>query len=155
MRGFGAVKHRCFVAILCASAVPPQSDPLPVNTTMTKIRIAIADDDDMVRSALRRYLMQEADFHWAGEASDGTDAILLVQSAHIDVLLLDVSMPRMGGLQALPLLRAGAPHTRVIMLSSHADPGYQRRALQLGAVAYLLKGGDPQVIAHAIRAAMP
>ena len=118
------------------------------------IRIAIADDDDMVRTALRRYLTQEPDFHWAGEACDGTGAILLVQSARIDVLLLDVSMPRMDGLQALPQVRAGAPHTRVIMLSSHADPGYQQRSLQLGAVAYLLKGSEPQLIAHAIRAAV-
>ena len=118
------------------------------------IRVAIADDDDMVRTALRRYLTQEPDVHWAGEASDGTDAILLVQSVRVDVLLLDVSMPRMGGLQALPQLRAAAPHTRVVMLSSHADDGYRKRALQLGATAYLLKGVDPQEIAEAIRAAM-
>ena len=121
---------------------------------MTMIRISIADDDDMVRSALRRYLTQEPDFHWAGEACDGTDAILLVQSVRVDVLLLDVSMPRMDGFQALPQVRAAAPHTRVLMLSSHADPGYQQRAMALGAVAYLLKGSDPHVIAHAIRAAM-
>jgi DNA-binding NarL/FixJ family response regulator len=120
----------------------------------TFIRIAIADDDDMVRSALRRYLMQEPDFHWAGEASDGLDAIVLVQSVGIDVLLLDVSMPRMSGLQALPQLRTTAPHTRVVMLSSYADHSYQQRSLELGAVAYLLKGSDPQVIAEAIRRAM-
>lgn len=118
------------------------------------IRVAIADDDDMVRTALRRYLAQEPDFVWAGEASDGTEAIELVRSVAVDVLLLDVSMPRMGGLQALPQVRSAAPHTRVVMLSSHADPGYRQRSVQLGAVAYVLKGADPQEIAQAIRAAM-
>ena len=120
----------------------------------TTIRIAIADDDDMVRTALRRYLTQEPDFVWVGEGADGSDAIALVQSAVIDVLLLDVSMPRMGGLQALAQVRAAAPHTRVVMLSSHADHGYQQRSFQLGAVAYLLKGGDPHEIVDAIRTAM-
>ena len=118
------------------------------------IRIAIADDDDMVRSALRRYLGQEPDFHWAGEAADGDEAIALVQAVPVDVLLLDVSMPRLDGLQALPRIRAAAPATRVLMLSSHADHAYQQRSMHNGASGYLLKGGDPHQIVEAIRHAM-
>ena len=108
----------------------------------------------MVRAALRRYLGQEPDLQLVGDAADGDEAIALVQAVAIDVLLLDVSMPRMGGLQALPQLRAVAPATRVLMLSSHADPGYQQRSMQNGACGYLLKGGDPHQIVEAIRHAM-
>lgn len=118
------------------------------------IRIAVADDDQMVRSALRNFLANEPGFEWVGEAQDGEDAIKLVQAMAIDVLILDLAMPRMGGLQALPRLRELAPRTRVLMFSSFPDIRHREQALQLGAAGYLLKGCDPQDIVDAVRAAM-
>lgn len=118
------------------------------------IRIAVADDDQMVRSALRNFLAHEPGFHWVGEAHDGADAIRLVQAMTIDVLILDLAMPRMSGLQALPKLREVAPHTRVLMFSSFPDTVHSDQARQQGAAGYLLKGCDPQEIVDAVRAVM-
>lgn len=117
------------------------------------IRFAIADDDPYVRSALRRWLAQEPDLECVGDAADGHEAIQLVQRVAVDVLLLDLVMPRLGGLQALPEVRQAAPATRVLVLSSSIDAATRARAMDAGASACLPKGGHPRNITEAIRSA--
>lgn len=115
------------------------------------IRVAIADDHAPIRSALRRFFSFEADMHWAGEACDGVEALALVCSVVVDVLLLDLSMPRMSGWEALPKLRAAAPHTRVLILSSQVDPWVTQKALAKGAAACVHKDVEPSVIVATVR----
>src|SRR5205085_12324899 len=97
------------------------------------IRVAVTDDDSMVRSALRRHLAHEPGIKFVGEATDGLEAIALVQSTEVDVLLLDFAMPRLNGLGALPRVRASSPATQVVMFSSFPDQRQRKEAMDLGA----------------------
>jgi DNA-binding NarL/FixJ family response regulator len=116
--------------------------------------VAIAEDDRMVRAALKRYLAQEPDFTIVGECVDGEEALRLVGSARVDVLLLDLSMPRLDGFAVLQELPRVSPATRVVVLTGDVDIAVARKALAAGATACLVKGADPQVIAQAVRRAM-
>ena len=120
----------------------------------TTIWVAIADDHLMVRSALKRYLEQEPDIRWAGEASDGEGAIILVQTHHVDVMLLDLAMPGLGGLVALPQIRAADPGVRVIVLSAHSSSDVVREAMREGASAFLEKVCEPSQIVDTIRSVL-
>jgi DNA-binding NarL/FixJ family response regulator len=120
----------------------------------TRIRVAIADDDARVRAALCRYLSQEPDLQLSGEAGDGLEALELVASVRVDVLILDLSMPRMNGWQALAALRRIAPATRVVILSGEDSEGVRKRAFDEGAAAFADKGGGAEAVVRAVRAVM-
>jgi len=115
------------------------------------IWVAIADDDAMVRSALRRYIESEPDLRCAGEAASAEEALVFLQTHHADVLALDLSMPGLGGLLALPRIRAVAPRVRTVVLTSHSE--HRQRALDAGAADYLLKPVGGLDLAAAIRKA--
>ena len=116
------------------------------------IRVVIADDHGVVRTGLRG-LLTDAGLEVVGEASNGRDAVEIVKELRPDVLLLDIRMPDMDGLQALAAIKAAHPQTSVIMLTTYANPEYLARAVSLGAAGYLSKEVDPQRIPRAVRAA--
>jgi DNA-binding NarL/FixJ family response regulator len=116
--------------------------------------LAIADDDRMVRRALARYLSQEPDFSIVGECADGDEALQLVARVQVDVLLLDLAMPRVHGFAVLQELPRVAPSTRAVVLTGDHDLSLEQRVLAAGAKACLNKGSEPTAIAHAVRAAV-
>lgn len=116
-------------------------------------RLLLADDHAVLRSGLRLMLDARSDMTVVGEAGDGVDVLPLARDLQPDVILLDLTMPRLGGLEALPLLREKAPAVRVLILTMHDDQGYLRQALRMGASGYVLKkAADVELIAaiHAV-----
>lgn len=116
------------------------------------IRVAIVDDHLLVRQGLREYLEQFPDIQWVGEAADGVAGLALVQANAVDVLLLDLAMPRMNGLQVLPEIRARYPATQVVVLTGYPESHYGADAKRLGAVAYIPKDCEPFQIVSTVRA---
>jgi len=121
---------------------------------VTPIRIILADDHAVLRTGLAALLNVRSDMTVVGEAADGAELLTLAKKTQPDVILLDLTMPRLGGLDVLPLLRQHVPHARVLILTMHHDEGYLRQALKNGAVGYMLKkAADVELIA-AIQAVM-
>lgn len=118
----------------------------------TTIRIVIADDHGVVRAGLRGFL-NEPDLEVVGEAVTGQEAIDLVDELQPDVVLLDIRMPDVDGLQALGEIKSAHPTTSVIMLTTYDNPKYLARSVELGAAGYLSKELDPERIPRAVRAA--
>jgi DNA-binding NarL/FixJ family response regulator len=116
-------------------------------------RIAICDDVRAYRELLTIAFSVEHDIEVVGEAATGEEAIELVRREQPDVLLLDVAMPKMDGLEALPQVVEAAPATRVIMLTGFARAELRERALAGGAFGYLEKGATPRELADAVRSA--
>ncbi|MFY9509669.1 MAG: response regulator transcription factor [Rubrivivax sp.] len=115
------------------------------------IRVGIADDHVIVRTGLRQFLSEQVDLRVTGEASNGQEALDLVRGGDIDVLLLDLSMPGQGGVDALAAIRARAPELPVLILSGFPETHYATTLLKQGASGYLNKECDPEEIAKAIR----
>ena len=114
-------------------------------TSTSQITIVLAEDHHMVRQGLKLVLEQEKNFRLVGEASDGLEAIRLVETVKPGVLVLDLMIPRLHGLDVTRHVRKNCPATRVIILSMHADEPYVMEALRNGAAGYVLKdstGGD-------------
>lgn len=121
--------------------------------TEDRIRVLVADDHALVREGIRRVLDEDPGFEVVGEAADGPEALTLVGERDPDVVVLDLSMPRMGGLEVAARLRAGHPGTRVLVLSMHDDAEYVARAVRAGAHGYLLKDdAGPAQLRDAVRA---
>lgn len=115
------------------------------------IRILIADDHGVVRAGLQG-LLNDAGFEIVAAVATGREAVTLASRLHPDVVLLDIRMPDMDGLQALAAIKAQLPTLSVIMLTTYANPEYLTRALALGAAGYLLKESDPEEIPGIVRA---
>jgi DNA-binding NarL/FixJ family response regulator len=115
------------------------------------IRILIADDHSVVRKGIRMLLEDETDIQIVGEASDGDEAIDLLASISTDVLLLDITMPRMSGIEALKVISQKYPAVRTLMFSMHNNPDYIVKAVQHGAAGYLLKDTGLEEILRAVR----
>jgi DNA-binding NarL/FixJ family response regulator len=107
--------------------------------TPKPIRIVLADDHPIVRAGVREVLKQIPGAEIVGEASDGRQAVELVKSARPDVVVLDISMPVLNGLEAAERISKAFPNVRVIILSRHENEEYYWRALKLGACGYVLK----------------
>ncbi len=116
------------------------------------IRVLIADDHGVVRTGLRAMLEREG-MEVVGEASSGQEALQKTEETLPQVVLLDIRMPGMDGLQTLTALKAAFPETSVIILTSYAKPGYLARAVLNGAAGFLSKEIDPDHIPAAVRAA--
>ncbi len=116
------------------------------------IRIVLADDHSVMRSGLRALLQQHADMQVVGEASDGREALNLVESLRPDVVVLDITMPLLNGIDAARQMAAKQLGTAVIMLSMHSDESYVLRAMKAGVRGYLLKESAEIDLLHAIRA---
>ena len=117
------------------------------------ITVAIADDQPLVRSGLRMILEGEPDMEIVGEAADGAEAVALVKASRPDVLLLDVQMPGVDGLDAMTQLAGTATATRVLMLTTFDLDEYVYRAMRAGASGFLLKDMPGEDIAVAVRQA--
>ncbi|MBV7542692.1 response regulator transcription factor [Acidovorax sp. sic0104] len=115
------------------------------------IRVGIVDDHQIIRSGLRQYLSDHVDIRVVGEASNGREAIDLVRTHQIDVLLLDLSMPGQGGLDAIGMLRAKAPDMGILILSGYSEEHYALNLIRLGASGYLNKDCEPSQILEAVR----
>jgi two-component system, NarL family, response regulator LiaR len=115
------------------------------------IRVLIADDHAVVRQGLRTFLELQDEIEVVGKAADGIEALELVQRTAPDVALLDLVMPRLGGLEAIRRIREVAPATRVLVLTSFADDDTVLPAVRAGAAGYLLKDVQPPELVGAIR----
>lgn len=115
------------------------------------IRVVVAEDQVMVLGALSALLSIEHDIEVVGRAVNGSEALALVASLTPDVLVSDIEMPGMGGLDLATAVRTAGLKTRVVMLTTFARPGYLRRALDAGVSAYLLKDSPSDKLADAIR----
>jgi DNA-binding NarL/FixJ family response regulator len=110
-----------------------------LNTSTKPIRVLLADDHTLVRAGIRALLEKLPAVEVAGEASDGREVIDLIKAHQPDVVLMDISMPGLNGLQALARITRDFPHVRVIILSMHPNDEYVLQALKSGASGYLLK----------------
>ena len=117
------------------------------------IRVLIVDDHAVVRTGLEQLLAAESDIEVVGTAPDGAEALPLVRELQPDVVLMDLSMPEVDGIEATRQVVAEAPETHVVVLTSFADKQRILDALSAGAVGYLLKDADPAEVAAALRAA--
>ena len=116
-----------------------------------RITVVLAEDQTMVRGALATLLELESDIRVIGQAANGREAHRLVQSLHPDVLVTDIEMPEMTGLEVAAALKQAGCKTRVVILTTFARPGYLRRALDAGARGYLLKDRPASELAEAVR----
>jgi DNA-binding NarL/FixJ family response regulator len=119
---------------------------------MRKIRIVLADDHKLMRSGLRVLLEQQPDLTVVGEASDGREAVALVASQRPDVLVMDIGMPSLNGIEAAAQITQSNPEGAIVMLSMHSDESYVLRALKAGAKGYLLKDSAEADLIRAVRA---
>lgn len=122
-------------------------------TETQPIRIIIVDDHAMLRRGLKFFLKGFDDLELVGEATDGAEALELCARVNPDVALMDMLMPNMDGAEATRLIRQRFPHIQVIALTSFQEENLIERALQAGAIGYLLKNVSAQDLAHAIRQA--
>src|SRR6185369_11061602 len=106
---------------------------------MGRTTILLVDDHAAVRAGVRVMLEAEPDLAVIGEAGDGQEAVRLVTAARPDVVILDLAMPGLGGLDALPALREAAPRTAVLVFTMHANAAYVSAAVRAGARGYVLK----------------
>ena len=118
---------------------------------MNPIRILVTDDHAVMRAGLTALLNAEADLTVVGEAADGSECLRVAQALEPDVILLDINMPGVNGLDALPLLRQTAPKSRVLVLTMHDDVTYLRQVLRAGGAGYVLKQAADKELLSAIR----
>jgi two-component system response regulator NreC len=116
--------------------------------------ILLADDHSVLRAGLKLLLENQPDLKVMGEASSGLEALDLAAKLQPDLILLDLSMPGLGGLDALPALRKSVPAAKILILTMHDDPQYLRTALKNGASGYVLKKAADSELLSAIRAVL-
>lgn len=119
-----------------------------------EIKLMIVDDHDMVRKGLKAYLLTEPDFTITGEASNGKEAITLASEVKPDVILMDLIMPEMTGIEATREIMAILPHTKIIIITSFYDDEQVFPAIEAGAFSYLLKTASADEIISTIRKAV-
>ena len=116
---------------------------------MSLPRLLVVDDHDMLRAALVD-LLGQAGFEIVGEAADGADAVALAKQFQPEVVLMDLRMPVLGGLDATRLIRDACPATQVVLLTAFDSPALQQQAEEAGCFAYLVKGAPPGTIRLAL-----
>jgi len=119
---------------------------------MKKIKIVIADDHNLVRQGIRSLLALTADIEIVGEAADGREAVEIVKQLAPDIVLMDLAMPNMGGLEATRKIRREFPSTRVIALTQYDDSEYVVPVIEAGARGFITKMASPMELASAIQA---
>ncbi len=120
---------------------------------MKKIHVLLADDHTLIRAGLRRVVEADPRFTVAGEAGDGRQAVAMAGELNPDVVVMDIGMPNLNGIEACRQIRKDMPGIHVVMLSMHSDEAYVLRALKAGSTAYLLKDSAEADLPRAIQAA--
>jgi DNA-binding NarL/FixJ family response regulator len=118
---------------------------------MQRITVLLAEDHQIVREGFRSLLKQERDIEVIGEAETGRQAVQLTRKLRPDVVVMDIAMPLLNGLEATRQIRKDFPETRVLILSAHSDDAYVEQVAALGAAGFLLKQTSSHVLATAIR----
>src|SRR6202167_1272963 len=119
--------------------------------TMKRLTVLLAEDHTIVREGFRKMLEFEDDLEVAGEAQDGRQAVALAMKLRPDVVLMDIAMPRLNGLEATRQVLKALPATKVLILSAHNDDAYVQNATDSGAVGFLLKQTSAHNVCLAIR----
>jgi len=119
---------------------------------MKRIRILLADDHAVVRAGFKMILSAQADMEIVGEAGNGREAVESAEALKPDIVVMDVAMPELNGIEATRRLATSLPHTRVVALSMHKDSVYVREILRAGARGYLLKDSPAGDLVSAVRA---
>jgi len=119
---------------------------------MSAVRIVLADDHTILRNGLRLVLERQPDFTIAGEASNGREALEVVDRVTPDVVIIDIAMPLLNGIEAARRITGGHPKIAVLILSMHSDEAYILKALKAGARGYLLKDSVEADLIQAVRA---
>jgi two-component system response regulator NreC len=119
---------------------------------MKNIRILLADDHTVVRKGLRLLLENHSGFEVVADAADGREAVALAETHKPDVVVIDVAMPSLNGIEAARQIAGKSPQTAVVFLSMHSDEGYVLKALKAGARAYLLKDSAESDLVNAVKA---
>jgi NarL family two-component system response regulator LiaR len=120
---------------------------------LTTIRVASVDDNEIMRGGIRFLMMAFDDLDWVGEARDGEDAVRLCQEVKPDVLLVDMKMQGLDGIETTAAIKQACAEVQVLILTSFHDPDLVRRAMRAGAVGYVLKDASKEELANAIRSA--
>ena len=115
------------------------------------VKVGIVDDHSIVRSGLRQFLSEMVDLRVVGEAASGREAIDLVRTTEMDVMIMDLSMPGQSGIDALAMIRAKAPDVGILILSGYPEEQYAVNLIRQGASGYLNKECEPMEIVNAIR----
>lgn len=118
---------------------------------MKRITVLLAEDHTIVREGLRRMLDLEADLEVIGEAEDGRQALTMAIELRPDVVLMDIAMPRLNGLEATRQLLKAIPESKILILSAHSDDAYVKSATESGAAGFLLKQTSAHQVCRAIR----
>ncbi|MBF8194499.1 response regulator transcription factor [Nonomuraea sp. K274] len=118
------------------------------------IRVLVADDQALVRAGVRMLLQAAGDMEVVGEAEDGAEAVRLAERHLPDVILMDLRMPRVDGLEAIKRVLAARPGTRIVVLTTFAEDANVYAALRAGAVGFLVKDDEPERMVDAVRRAM-
>lgn len=121
------------------------------NQDVTKIKVVLADDHQLFREGVKRIIDLESDMEVVAECSDGEEVAAVCRDLHPDVVLMDINMPNMNGVEATQCLRDACPKTRVIILSIHDDEAYVYETLRTGASGYLLKDMEAEDLIEAVR----
>ncbi len=116
-----------------------------------KISIILAEDHVIVREGIRKLLEVESDFDVVGEASNGRDALKMVAALHPDVVIMDIALPLLNGMEACRQIHKSYPDIRVLMLSAHGDDAYVEESIESGAAGFVLKQAPGSALASAIR----
>lgn len=116
-----------------------------------KIRIVLADDHKVVRSGLRSLFRSGGEFSVVGEAADGEAAIRMVEKLKPDIALIDISMPRLNGIDAVGIIRKKNPETKILILTIHENEAYVDEMIRAGANGYILKNAEKKEIFAAVR----
>lgn len=118
------------------------------------IRILLADDHGILRAGLRNLLNLEPDMEVIGEAADGSQVLQMAEQLHPDLILMDISMPNLGGIDVLPTLTERVPEVKVLMLTLHEDESLLRKAIGAGAMGYVIKRAAEPELVNAIKTVM-
>lgn len=124
------------------------------NDQTTRARLLVVDDHALMRVAIKSILGMDAALEVVGEAEDGEEAIARCRELRPDLVLMDVSMPKMNGIEATRRVKAESPLTSVLVLTAHADHGLLMDAVKAGAAGYVLKGAKPKDVLDAVRAVL-